>query len=172
MGIIACMPFVFSILVNPNYADAYYQIPLFMIGALLNAVQGLYSVVYIGLKLTKKVAISTVAAAAINILAGVLLINIIGLYAAPIATIISYFIIIAYRYVDLKKYVPIRFDYQRLLVLVVMLGITMLSYYSGNILFKVITLIVVAAISYFLNIKMIRSVLIEIINKIRSRRKE
>lgn len=172
VGIIACMPFVFSILVNPNYADAYYQIPLFMIGALLNAVQGLYSVVYIGLKLTKKVAISTVAAAAINILAGVLLINIIGLYAAPIATIISYFIIIAYRYVDLKKYVPIRFDYQRLLVLVVMLGITMLSYYSGNILFKVITLIVVAAVSYFLNIKMIRSVLIEIINKIWSRRKE
>ena len=112
-------------------------------------------------------AISTVAAATINILVGVLLINIIGLYAAPIATIISYFVIIVYRYVDLKKYVPIRFDYQRLLALVVMLGITMLSYYFGNTLFKVTTLIGVAAVSYFLNIKMIKNVLIEITNKVR-----
>lgn len=170
VGIIACMPFVFNILVNQNYSDAYYQIPLFMIGALLNAVQGLYSVIYIGLKLTKKVAVSTIAAAIINVVTGVLLINRIGLFAAPVSTIISYFVIIVYRYADLKKYVPIRLDYLRLLVLILMMLFTLVGYYCGGIVFKAIILVAVAAISYFLNREMIKSLLSEIIGRFRRKK--
>ncbi|WP_166445871.1 oligosaccharide flippase family protein [Enterocloster lavalensis] len=167
VGIIACMPFVFSMLVNASYSKAYYQIPLFMIGAFLNAVQGLYSVIYIGLKLTKKVAISTVAAAIINVLFGVGLVNHIGLFAAPVSTIISYFIIIIYRYADLRKYVPIKLNWTKLKIFLMMMIVTLLSYYLGNVAVKALMLLAVAVLSYILNKEMINSIIGVALKKIK-----
>ena len=161
------MPFVFSMLVNASYSKAYYQIPLFMIGAFLNAVQGLYSVIYIGLKLTKKVAISTVAAAIINVLFGVGLVNHIGLFAAPVSTIISYFIIIIYRYADLRKYVPIKLNWTKLKIFLMMMIVTLLSYYLGNVAVKALMLLAVAVLSYILNKEMINSIIGVALKKIK-----
>lgn len=151
IGIIACMPFAFSMLVNPQYAEAYEQIPLFLIGALMNAAQGLYSVVYIALKQTKKLAYSTVAAAIINVLVGVLTIKFIGLYAAPVSTIVSYVVIVIYRYIDLRKYVPLKLDYKKLAIITLLLAVTLVVYYIGGWVLKVLVLAVDALAAFLLN---------------------
>ncbi len=164
-GIIACMPFVFKILVNPQYADAYYQIPLFMIGAFLNAVQGLYSVIYIGLKETGKLAFSTVMAAVINVAAGVLLIGKIGLFAAPVSTILAYAVIIIYRYFDVQKKLPTSLDKKKLLILVVLLLTTLLSYYTCGYAIKAVVLVIVAATAFLLNKEMLLSLLHTVLKK-------
>lgn len=90
LGIIALMPLVFPILINANYSDAYYQIPIYMVAALFNVIQGLYSVIYVALKKTKEIAKTTVVSALINIAVNLLLINYIGLYAASISSLVAY----------------------------------------------------------------------------------
>ena len=54
--IIAVMPFLFPVLVNQGYKDAYYQIPVLMIAVFFQALQGLYSSIYVALKKTKEIA--------------------------------------------------------------------------------------------------------------------
>lgn len=164
-GIIACMPFVFKVLVNPQYADAYYQIPLFMIGAFMNAVQGLYSVIYIGMKQTGKLAFSTIMAAVINVVAGVLLIGKIGLFAAPVSTILAYVVIILYRYFDIKREIPTKLDVKRILMLMAILGITLFSYYTCGYVIKAVVLAFVAVFSFLMNREMIGSVVSSFIKR-------
>ena len=167
IGIIACMPFVFKILVNPQYGDAYYQIPLFMIGAFLNAVQGVYSVIYIGLKQTKKLAASTIMAAVINVVAGVFLIGKIGLFAAPVSTILAYTAIVIYRCIDLSEELPIKLDMKKMLILVALMGVTLLSYYCFGYFGKVIVLGIVAVMAFVLNKEMLISLARTFLKKIR-----
>ena len=70
----------------------------------------LYSAVYIAKKMTKQVATVSIIGAIVNILVNVLFIKHIGLYAASISTAISYFIMMIYRHIDLKKYINIKYE--------------------------------------------------------------
>lgn len=151
VGIIAAMPFAFDVLVNKEYADAYYQIPLFMFAAFLNTVQGLYSVVYIALKQTKKVAYSTIAAAIVNVLTCFLLIEKIGLFAAPVSMIVAYVVIILYRYFDLQKSISTKLYVKQVVIFAVLMAVTLISYYLGNWMVKLLVLVLVAVLSVRLN---------------------
>ena len=65
---------------------------------------------YIALKRTKQVGYSSVAGAIINAAINVLLIRIIGLYAASISTAVSFFVIAIYRAIDLNKIIEIKYN--------------------------------------------------------------
>ena len=54
VGMIACMPFVFPLLINSKYNEAFNQIPILVLGAVFNVVICLYSAVYIAKKMTKQ----------------------------------------------------------------------------------------------------------------------
>lgn len=49
---IVFMPFIFPIMINKQYFDAYYQIPILMIAVLFQVVVGLYSAIYVALKIS------------------------------------------------------------------------------------------------------------------------
>ena len=107
IGMLACMPFVFPIMVNKQYADAYNYIPFLVIATLFNVVICLYSQVYLAKKLSKQVATTAILGAIINILVNVVFIKLIGIYAAALSTTFSYFVMMIYRHFDLKKYINI-----------------------------------------------------------------
>ena len=132
IGIIACMPFVFPLLINENYRLAYFQIPIYMIATLFNVVQGLYSVIYVALKKTKEIAKTTVVSAIINIIVNLVLIKYIGLYAASISSLVAYGINTVWRYFDLKKYVNVRMQKSVLISSIIALVIVCIGYYSEN----------------------------------------
>lgn len=54
VGIIAIMPFVFPVMVNQQYGNAYYQIPILLIAVIFQILVGLYSAIYIALKKSRK----------------------------------------------------------------------------------------------------------------------
>ena len=68
VGMIACMPFVFPLLINSKYNDAYNYIPYLVLGSVFNVAICLYSQVYLAKKLSKQVASTAVLGAVINIL--------------------------------------------------------------------------------------------------------
>ncbi|MDE5630888.1 MAG: oligosaccharide flippase family protein, partial [Bacilli bacterium] len=108
IGLIAFMPFIFSIFINRQYQDAYLYVPINILATFFNCLISVYSAIYIAKKMTKKVALTSAGAAFINIVVDFSLIKYIGLFAASISTVVAYMIMAIYRSFDLKKYVKIK----------------------------------------------------------------
>ena len=152
LGTIAVMPFVFNILINEKFAEAYYQIPILILGSVFNILVSFIGSIYVAKKLTKEIAKTSVIAAIINIGVNVVLIKSIGLYAASISTVIAYALMFIYRWMDVKKYV--KFDVNKILmfVLIIMYGVTIFTYYLRSTVISAVVLGVVAIFAVIANI--------------------
>ena len=152
IGIIVCIPLIFTIIVNESFAEAYGLIPWYMIAVFFNAVIGMISAIYLVENETKQVAFSTMAAAVINVVVDFALVNQIGMYAAPISSICGYMAISFWRLWDVnKRHCRITMSWKKLLLLIVMLATAIASYYSRKIWAEVAGLIFVAAVALALN---------------------
>jgi len=167
IGIIACMPFVFPLLINEKYSESYLQIPILMIAVLFQVVVGLYSVVYVALKKSVEIAKTSFYAAIINIVVNVVLINFIGLFAASISTLLAYASMAIYRYFHVKKYINVRLD-KKIIILTIFVGaITISAYYYNNIGINVIVVLFVVIYAILLNKEFLLSTLDIILTKIK-----
>lgn len=155
IGIIAVIPFIFNIMINEKFSQAYYQIPIFMLASMLNVVVGLYSVIYVALKNTKEIAKTSIWAGIINIIVNLSLINKIGLFAASISTVISFGVMTIYRYNHLKKYINIKLNKAVIISISTLYVVTTITYYSKNILLQLIILFIVIVYSIVLNKKIL-----------------
>lgn len=151
VGMIACMPFIFPLLINSKYNGAFNQIPILVLGAVFNVVVCLYSAVYIAKKMTKQVATVSIIGAIINITINVLFIKYLGLYAASISTAISYFVMMVYRHIDLKKYVNIKYESGLIIKTVLIFTFSIILYYQKNMILNIINLVVVVIYAFIMN---------------------
>ena len=151
VGMIACMPFVFPILINYKYDEAFYYIPFLVLGSVFNVLICLYSGIYIAKKLTKQVATTSVIGAVINILVNIVLIKYIGLYAAALSTTLSYFVMMVYRHIDLKKYIKLKFEKNLLIKTIIIYTLAIICYYQRIIYLDIICLIIVVIYCFLLN---------------------
>ena len=169
VGMIACMPFIFPILVNTKFDDAFYYIPILVLGTVFNVVICLYSAVYIAKKLTFQVAFTSVIGAIINILINLVFVKYIGLYAAALSTAISYFVMMVYRHIDLKKYINIKFENGLLIKTIIIFVFSIVLYYQRNIYLDIINLIVVVIYSIEMNKDFLKSSKDTLFNKLKIR---
>ena len=151
------MPFVFPMLINSKYRDAYLYIPPLVIGTVFNVAICLYSQIYLAKKMSKQVASTTITGAIINILINIVFIKYIGLFAAAISTMISYMVMAIFRHFDLKKYVNIKIDKLLIIKVFLMFILISISYYINNMYLNIFSLIIVCLDAYFLN----RTILID-----------
>ncbi|MBR2678684.1 MAG: oligosaccharide flippase family protein [Bacilli bacterium] len=157
VGMIACMPFVFPILINAKYNGAYNYIPYLVLGSVFNVAICLYSQVYLAKKLSKQVASTAVMGAIINILINIIFIKRIGLYAAAISTAISYFVMMLYRHIDLKKYVNIKLEKGLVLKSIIIFTFSIILYYQRNLYLDIFNLLVVCIYAYISNKEFLKS---------------
>jgi len=151
VGMIACMPFVFPLLIDTKYSEAYNYIPFLILGTIFNVALCLYSQVYLAKKLSKQVAFTAILGAIINIVINVVFINKIGLYAASLSTAISYFVMMVYRHVDLKKYINIKIEKGLILKTILIFAFAIILYYQKSLIFDIISLLVVCSYAFLLN---------------------
>lgn len=166
LGIIACMPFVFPILINSKYNDAYFYIPILIIGICINVLLILYNGVYIAKKLTKQVANTTVMGAIVNIVVNLALVKYIGLYAAALSTMISCLVMTLYRHFDSKKYVKIKYNKWNFINALLLFALTIFTYYYQNMYLQIITLILAIIYAYVANRTLLKSFKSSFLNKI------
>ena len=167
VGMLACMPFVFPIMINSEYADAYLYIPPLVVGTIFNVAMCLYSQIYLAKKMSKQVATTTIIGAVINIAINVIFIKYIGLFAASISTMISYMVMVIYRHFDLKKYVNITINKTLIVKVVLMFILISISYYINNFYLNIFSLIIVILDAYFLNKKLLMDSYKTVISKIK-----
>lgn len=158
-GIIAIMPFIFNIMVDAKFADAYNLIPILMIASLCNVAVGLIGAIYVAKKKTKEVAKISIYSAVINIITHLFLIKYIGLYAAAISTFVAYFSMMVYRFFDVKKYVDIKIEKGLIVKLFNMTIIVTLLYYMNNMYLNVLSFIIAVSYAVLINRKQIGTIM-------------
>lgn len=102
--LIGMTPIMFKILIRGNYDDAYIQIPILFLAMFFNCMASFMGGIYIAHKKTKRIGISTMIIAAINIIIDLLLVNVIGITAGSISTLVAYLLLYLYRCIDMQKF--------------------------------------------------------------------
>lgn len=163
IGIIACMPLIFKILVNEQYKTCYGLIPFYMIAVFFNATIGMISAIYLAENETKKVAMSTGVAAAINIIVDLVLIRWIGIYAAPISSICGYAFITVWRIIDVnRRHCKITMKIKKVVLLFMMLLLSLISYWSTNTIVNILFLFIVFIFAILLNKSIVKDLVLSI----------
>jgi len=144
--VVAVLPFAFPILVNKSYNDAYMYIPFMILSTYYANMSNFSSGIFAAYKDNNILAPTTIVAAFINLVIGILFTSKIGLFAPIIGTFIAYFLINIYRNYKLRKYIVLAKDKYKYLSLAVY-GLVTLLYFSKNILLYILGLII--SIWYF-----------------------
>lgn len=157
LGIVACMPFVFPIMVNAKYSAAYNQILILMYAMFFRVLVGLYSCVYVAQKNAKKIAYTSISAAIINITVDLILINKIQVFAASLSTLVAFLSMFIVRYIDVNKNVHMRIKKPiaigSILLSVMLIG----TYYCNNKVIQFVALCITAIYAVVTNMDMLRS---------------
>lgn len=140
--IIIYMPFIFPVMIDESYGEAYLQIPILIISVFFNILVSFLGSIYIAKKITKEIAKTSIYAGLINIIVNLLLIQHIGLFAASISTVIAYFLMFLYRWFDSKKYIEIHLNYILIILLTLIFVFAFISYYINNSILNIITLVI------------------------------
>lgn len=152
IGMIACMPFVFPIMINEKFSVGYGLVPISIIGSLFNVVVGLVSVIYVAKKNTKAIASTSIVSAVINIIVHLVLIKFIGLYAAVISTFMAFFIMSIYRLIDVsKRYFKVKIDINFIIQSLIALIVVFISYYINNIYLNVFFVLFAVFFAIYIN---------------------
>lgn len=153
-----CFPYM----IGEGYGESYALFPMYLGAAMLNVVQGLYSVVYIAKKKTGELAKTTIISAVVNVFVYIVLIKQWGLLAAGLSTVIAYAVVTVWRYFDVQKYIRVRLE-SKLLMSVCVVGMIVLGvYYRENMTENIILFLTAVIYAIFINRKTVRMMLIKI----------
>lgn len=156
-GIVACMPFVYPVLVNEKYSNGYNQVLILMYAMLFRVLVGLYSCVYVAQKAAKKIAYTSISAAIINIGVHLALLSSIKLYAASVSTLVSFGSMFIIRYFDVNKTIRMKIRRPIIISSVLIGAMLIFTYYSGNLIIQGIALGITVIYAFLTNIDMLKS---------------
>lgn len=127
--LIAATPLLFKFFIRGDYESAYFQMPILYLGIFFGCISAFQGGIYVAFMKTRSVGITTMFAAACNLLLDLLLVKKLGITAGSLSTLISYFILFVYRMFDVRKIQHIEYKYGKLAAeLAVVAGMAFLCY--------------------------------------------
>lgn len=160
------MAIIFKIMIDKNYGEAYFYIPILILASSFEILSSLFGAVYISLMKSKNIALSTTIAGLINILINFMLIPKIGIIAACISTAVSYLVLAIYRYFNIRKDVLIKLDYKRITILYLLLFIMIILYYRKSIIMSAFSVLISLFVSYLVNKELVNKTVKTIEHKV------
>jgi len=157
--LIAATPIVFAILIRGSYDEAYNQIPILYLAVLFNCLMVFYGGIYLAVKKTLNLGLSTLAGAVINLLINLLFIRRFGLYAASVSTLISYIVIFVFRAVDTSRWKKITYKWKRIALSLSVLAVMSVLCYQRRLVLDAINLAGGAVFALVINRNMLRAIL-------------
>lgn len=155
VGVIAIVPFVFNILVHGGYQDAYMYIPILVFAVYFSNMSNFYGGIFSAYMESKIVGRTTVISAIINLAVNILLIKFIGIYAAAISTLVSSVFLYMYRKLKIGKYVKLK-QSKTVFVSSIITIIVFVTYYSKNLAFQAIALLLTGVYVYLINYNVVK----------------
>lgn len=161
LGLIAIMPFVFSILVDESYNEAYLYIPILVLSIYYTNMSNFYGGIFTAYKDTKIMGSTTVWAAIINVVLNLIFIPKFGIYAASFSTLFANWLVYVYRRIRLRKYIKLNERFN--IVFWLLLIGTIVTYYINNMVINIVVFIIVLVYCIYTN----KTFLLSILNNFR-----
>lgn len=121
----------YKIFINAEYFDGWRYVPFLIVGYIFMTLATFVSSIYNVYKDNKGFLISGLLGAITNIVLNFILIPLIGVYGAALATAISYFTVYVYRLINVKKYITIKMNVNYIFSIIVVLLIAISIYFEG-----------------------------------------
>lgn len=169
---ITLMFIIFPILINSDYDEAYQYIPVLIVGTLFHILVSMLGTIYVAKKLTKEVAKTSLYAGILNIVINLSCIKYIGIHAAALSTAIAFGVMGIYRYIDVQKYVKIKFNKRMVIEIIALFVISTIIYYIDNLVISLIGAILINIYLFIANKELIFQMINELKMKFLSKKKE
>lgn len=158
-ALLAAAPYLFQLLIHKSemYA-AYPQVPILFLSMFFYSMSTYLGGIYVAYKATLNVGITTMVSAVINLVVDIALINVIGLYAASLSTLISYVFLFLFRMFNVRKLVKLKYDY---IHIILVLGIILVECWlcmQSNILAQSFNIFIGILAFVVLNFPLIRAI--------------
>lgn len=157
--LIAFLPFVFDFFVDKDYASAYYYIPPLIISMYYANVSGFYGGIYSAYKQTNVMGLSAMIGAILTVVATLVLIPFMGIWAAVVGNFLSNFTTYIIRKIDIKKYIIFDKDLRFEIFKLIWLAGVLFCYYSSNIILLVLALGISIILSFITNRQFVKVIL-------------
>lgn len=161
---------MFPILVNSEYNEAYQYIPVLLVGTLFHVLVSMIGTIYVAKKLTNEVAKTSLYAGILNIVINLVCIKFIGIHAAAISTAVAFGVMGIYRYIDVQKYVKIKFGKKLILEIIILFVLSTIVYYINNLYISILGALVINIYLFITNKNLIFQILEQVKHKFLNRK--
>ena len=128
-------------------------------GILFYCLSAFWGGIFVAFKKTKAVGITTIAAAAGNLLIDIVTIHRIGLYAASLSTLISYILLCLFRMIGVQKMIKLTYNFGLVgFILIIMIFQCYLSFIQ-NTIGNWINFVIGMILGIYLNKELIRKII-------------
>ena len=165
--LIAATPILFWLLIRGDYKEAYYQMPILFMGMLFSSIASFIGGIYVAHKKTRSVGVTTILAAACNLVIDLVFVHKIGIFAASISTLVSYVFLTIYRMVDVQKFQKVKFNTGRFCLLIALLVLMCAICWIDTVALNVLNIILGCIIAVVVNRKIMKSILLTLKNKMK-----
>lgn len=165
--LIAATPILFRLLIRGDYKEAYYQMPILFMGMLFSSMASFIGGIYVAHKKTRSVGVTTILAAACNLVIDLVFVHKIGIFAASISTLVSYVFLTIYRMVDVQKFQKVKFNTGRFCLLIALLVLMCAICWIDTVALNVLNIILGCIIAVVVNRKIMKSILLTLKNKMK-----
>lgn len=136
--LIAVTPILFKVFIRGDYYEAYDLMPALILAMFFYVMSSFFGGLYIAHKKTRNVGISTMVAAGVNLSIDLVFVNIIGIWAGAMSTLVAYAMLYFYRLINSKKFQSLQVNYKKqgiqIILMVIMLMLCFLQNTTTNIL--------------------------------------
>ena len=149
--LIAATPIIFKILIRGDYAEAYFQMPILILAMFFCVMSSYFGGIYIAHKRTVNVGITTMIAAVINLAIDLIFVNMIGIWAGSISTLIAYVFLYVYRLFNCQKFQKIDINYKKQVFLVLIMIVLLISCFMQKTVLNIINIVAAVMLFGFFN---------------------
>lgn len=167
--LITATPVLFVLLIRGDYIEAYNQIPVLFLGMFFFSMSSFLGGIYVAYKATRSVGVTTIIAAASNLIIDLIMIRWIGLYAASGSTLISYLLLFVFRLKNVQQYVHLKYDLKHIICVLLIMMFESILCFCQNIFLNFINMGIAGIVFFLLNKSFVRSVWKAFMNKVHVR---
>lgn len=164
--LIAFTPVTFRILIKGEYDDAYNHILILYLASMFSMLSSYMGGIYIAHEKSKAIGITTILSFLVDFLIIICAIKYIGIYAASIATLVSYVCLAVYRMVDVQRFQKIKFKVPKIIYLIIVLAAMIIICSMREMSLDIANMIFSLGFAYLLNKKYAAKALIMLKKKV------
>ena len=167
----ALMLLVYGVLIKGSFNEGLFYVPILLLATYYSNMSGFYGGIFTAYKDTGIMGTTTVVSALLCAALCVLMIPLLGLYGASIATVAATFVVNEYRRIKVEKYIELTEDLtERVLTIMAVVGVFISFYtYSYGRFAPALVICLLIAFAYF--VLMNKDVLKKILAIVRRRRR-